>query len=423
MSNQRIRVEVVGSDLDGISEHHKNLMSMFATPIERICGPALRQFVPMIPDSPGWDLTELQEQRRILKTQDELHNPQAPCRRNCYVLHAIVCGALYGLCSNACYSDGTPLTEDSEIAFMPDLLYKGGGAKMIEWARTVGHALLGHHIALGQWNDLLFEMFLGKETQSGSLANLMSSSRSNFMNQLNPNLDQLRLGAQANGLAAVVEMLVNTTVRGESFCYLHIQRGQIVSFPLTEDQYIQASRYIEPAFGLELDPEPQNSTLRHFEIGDPACTTRVDVEPCWDDDPRTVSFVVRLSGVPIASLNISAFLDRISYGNVECKCPRPLWEVPVPFAERWHLLHIYQMQRRRIKGMSFRRVDVDFPGNRILVDASRSVAATIYAVCILHARHMYVAKWCLKCSYDIAIDKSQNQNSVAIVLPYREGSS
>ena len=149
---------------------------------------------------------------------------------------------------------------------------------------------------------------------------------------------------------------------------------------------------------------------------------RVDVEPCWDEDPRTVSFVVRLSGIPIASLNISAFLDRISYGIIDCKCPRPVWDVTVPLAERWQLLHIYQMQRRYIKGRSFRRVDVDFPGSRILIDASRSVATTIYAVCNLHVRHMFVAQKCLQCSYDVAKRNTQ-YSGIAIVLPYREDTS
>lgn len=93
-------------------------------------------------------------------------------------------------------------------------------------------------------------MFLGKDTESGSLT---AASKKSYINQQNPHRQRLLLGAQANGLTAVADMLVNTTVRTEPFCRFHINRGQILNFPLTEDSYIQASSYIEPASTLDLD--------------------------------------------------------------------------------------------------------------------------------------------------------------------------
>ena len=113
---------------------------------------------------------------RILKTLDEFHNPQTRYRRSCHVLYAMVCGALFGLCSNAYYSNGTLLAEDSENALMPDVLYGRCGAKIKQWATMVGHALQGHQ-------DLLFEMFLGKQAQSYSLANMASSSSGSHIKQ------------------------------------------------------------------------------------------------------------------------------------------------------------------------------------------------------------------------------------------------
>jgi len=413
--NQTIHIEIAATDHDEVADHHKNLLSEFSPNLGSVCGPSLRHFVPMSSHSPGWGLVELKEQMRIIRTPNELANPASPCRANCYVLYAIVCGAIYGLCSNACYDNGDVLSEDSEVAFIPDILYDGAGVRFKKWAEIVGMSLMiGHHTSLSQWNDLLFEMFLGKDTQSGSL---LSTARNNYINQQNPYRDRLLLGAQANGLAAVSDILVHPSAQAESFLYIHIQRGQILSFPLTEDQYIQASSCVEPAQTLELDPDPRNDRLYRFDGEHPDSAMRVDVEPCWEDDPRTVSFVVRLQGIPIASLNIFAFLDSITYGQSPCKCSNPVWEVLVPVSERWQRVSLYQLQRRTFRGMSFRRADVSYTDNRILIDASQSAAATIYAACTLQVRHLMVASECLSCAYRHAMRNLQSAG-VAVLIPH-----
>ena len=414
-SYQSIHINIAESELDGVSEHHKNLTLDFSPHIHRICGPSLRHFVPMDPKSPGWRLAELKEQMRILRTREELENPKSPCRNNCYILYAIVCGAFYGLCSNACYDNGSVLGDDSEVAFIPDLLYEHGDKRLKHWAQIVGSSLMtGHHTSLNQWNDLLFQMFLGKDTQSGS-SRITTGNR-----YISRQSQQLLLGAQANGLAAVSEMLVNPTTRVLSFCYIHIQRGQMLSFPLTEDQFILASTYVEPAWMLTMDPEPENTRLYRFDGEYPDSAMRVDVEPCWEDDPRTVSFMVRLQGIPIASLSIAVFLDRMSRGMITCQCRNPSWEISVPVHERWQHVSLYQLQRRQFKGTSFKRADVDYEDNRILIDATQSIAATVYAACILHVRHLFIARECLTCAHRVALGNSTQNAGVAILIPYQE---
>ena len=415
-SNQNIHIDIAESELDGISEHHKNLTLDFSPQIHRICGPSLRHFVPMDSKSPGWSLAELKEQMRILKKPEELENPKSPCRNNCYILYAIICGALYGLCSNACYDNGRVLGDDSEVAFIPDVLYEGSCTRLKHWAHIVGCSLMiGYHTSLNQWNDLLFEMFLGKDTQTGSL---VTTAGNKYINRQNPYREQLLLGAQANGLAAVSEILVNPAARVLSFCYIHIQRGQMLSFPLTEDQFILASTHVERAFDLDMDPEPENTRLYRFDGEYPDSNMRVDVEPCWEDDPRTVSFVVRLQGIPIASLSIGAFLDSMTYGLITCQCQKPSWEISVPVHERWQHVSLYQLQRRQFKGKSFQRADIGYADNRVLIDATQSVAATIYAACILHVRHLFIAQECLICAHEKALLNTQNAG-VAILIPYQ----
>ena len=354
---------------------------------------------------------------RILKTREEYENPKSPCRNNCYILYAIICGALYGLCSKAFYDNGRVLGDDSEVAFIPDVLYEGSCNRLKHWARIVGRSLMmGHHTSLNQWNDLLFEMFLGKDTQSSSV---ITTAGNKHINRLDSYREQLRLGAQANGLAAVSEILVNPTARVLSFCYIHIQRGQMLSFPLTEDQFILASTYVERALGLPMDPEPENTRLYRFDGEYPDSTMRVDVEPCWEDDPRTVSFMFRLQGILIASLSIGAFLDTMTDGLIICQCQDPSWEISVPVHERWQHVSIYHLQRRQSKGQFFRRGDVGNADNRVLIDATQSAAATIFAACSLLVGHLLIAQECLVCAHKQALLQTQNAG-VAILIPYQE---
>ena len=415
MFHQNVQIEIPDSELVGVSEHHKSLISDFSPVLERICGPAMRQFIPMSPHSPGWNLSELREQMGTLRAEKELLRTRSPGKDSCYVLYAIVCGAIYGLCSKTCFDSGDALNEDSEIAFIPDVLYEGGGERLRSWARTVGHSLSGHNAALAQWNDLLFEMFLGKDTESGSLT---ASSKKSYIGQQNPYRQRLLLGAQANGVTAVSEILINSTVRAESSCCFHISRGQILNFPLTEDSYIQASTYIEPASALNLDPEPRNSILRGFDTDGTESAMRIDVEPSWGEDPRTILFMARCQGVPVTTLNISAFLDRMSYQTVPCACPEALWEIPVPVTEQWRRISSYQLKQMMKKGKSFRRADVSCADAKILIDASESAAATIYAISVLHVKLFFVAKDCLFCAHKQALLNSQNGN-VTILIPYQ----
>ena len=202
------------------------------------------------------------------------------------------------------------------------------------------------------------------------MTSMNAPSTTNYLNMQNPYYQRLYLGAQANGLTAIADILVEITTKLESFCNSHISRGRILNFPTTESQYIQASTYIAPALNIQLDREPNNIMLHRFDPKYSDLSLRADVEPCWEDDPRTVLFILRSQGVPIATLNILAFVDRISYNIVTCKCPKPSWEVAVPATERWQLVSLYQLVRTRFKGMSIRRVDVNLTDARILSDGS-----------------------------------------------------
>ena len=303
---------------------------------------------------------------------DETSDKSYP-RDNAYILYTIVCGAIYGLCSNMCFDRGAILNEGSEIAFLPDLIYRSSGRKVKMWARTLGSAIQrGHHarIPLSAWNDLIFELFLGKDTETFMLMAMNAPSNTTYMNSQNPDRQRLYLGAQANGMIAVADILVTLSNRLEPFCHFHISRGQLLNFPLTEAHNIEASTFVEPALTLDLDLELHNTSLYRFDSSSIDYELRVDIEPCWYDDPRTVIFVLRSGDVPISRLDILAFVDRMSYEIVECKCQNSSWDVNVRAAEWWQLVTLHQMMRTRFKGMSTRMVDVSFGDHKILIDGS-----------------------------------------------------
>ncbi|KAL8722210.1 MAG: hypothetical protein Q9225_001255 [Loekoesia sp. 1 TL-2023] len=400
MRNQTCQIEIEDVEPAGVPEHHKSLISEFSPELHRICGTAMRQYIPNSPLSPGWDLSEIRLHMDTLIGEEQSAHTTSPCRDSCYILYAIVCGAIHGLCSNVWLDSGHPLSEDSEVGFAPDVIFQNGGKKLKEWATTVGHCIRQCQIPLDTWSDLMFEIFLGKDSESSAFNSMNAPSTTVYMNMQNPHRQRLVLGAQSYGLTAVSDMLVKLTTKKEAFCYYHISRGQMLSFPLTEDFCIEASTYLEPAWRMSLDPEPNNLTLYRFDSEYEELAMRVDVEPCWADDPRTVLFVLRSQGVPISTLNIYAFLDRMSWNTVGCTCQKPSWEISVPTSERWQLVSLYQLLRLRNKGMSSRRVNASIKDVKIFIDASQSVAATIYAICILHTSHLGVATECLACTYD-----------------------
>ena len=80
-------------------------------------------------------------------------------------------------------------------------------------------------------------------------------------------------------------------------------------------QFPSYRRFIHPFFvlyravsALDLNPEPSNSILHRLDTDHTESTMRIDLEPSWQEDPRTVSSMVRCQRVPVTTLNIPAFL-------------------------------------------------------------------------------------------------------------------
>lgn len=66
MYQRNVQIEITDPELMGVSEHYKSLISEFSPELERVCGPAMRLYIPPSSHSPGWNLSELNEQMRTL---------------------------------------------------------------------------------------------------------------------------------------------------------------------------------------------------------------------------------------------------------------------------------------------------------------------------------------------------------------------
>ena len=47
----------------------------------------------------------------------------------------------------------------------------------------------------------------------------------------------MNVSAQANGMVAVLQMIVAPSITSQEVLIFHVNRGQILSFPLTEDEF------------------------------------------------------------------------------------------------------------------------------------------------------------------------------------------
>ena len=155
-----LKVKLVSQDWQTISSHHSSLLTSFSANLACICGPAMRQFVPMSSRATGWDPVKLGEQfNRLSGTLEEQTDLDEDIRDNCYILISIILGTLYGVCSRFCKDEGRQMSEDSEIAFKPDIVFS---ARLKYWATQIGLALKpGVH--LDQWMETVYEMYLGHD--------------------------------------------------------------------------------------------------------------------------------------------------------------------------------------------------------------------------------------------------------------------
>lgn len=397
-------------------DHHASLLRVFSPHLAKVCGPPMKNFVPDRVEGDSWSPDRIEEQLRILRTQEDDFQPDPTLRDNCYILIAIVLGAIYGMVSKFCRENAREFDLDAEVAFTPDIVYQ---RRLKDWATLISLPLNAPP-SYKDWNLGVIELILGHKALELNGWFAMGTSEPSLSGAKGVGSShQLPigtvLGAQANGIAAVLDIVVDPSLKPEAVVILHVQRGQVLSLPVSGHGYIEASQRQEPAVVMELAPEPDIATLEIKEPLSTGSSMRIDAEPCWEGDPQTVVFRARFEGMLLCPVNIMTVISRLQQNSIPCTCRQPTLTLAVPASDRWYSLDIENFRRRKFNG-SRRRVDLSSESKaKVLVDALESEAATLYAIGAIQCQDVFVCRGCLKCIKK-RVEERWRKGSLAVIL-------
>jgi hypothetical protein len=200
------------------------------------------------------------------------------------------------------------------------------------------------------------------------------------------------MGMQANGVVAISDLIVRASMSSTSVLLYHLQYGQLIDHPIDDDGYIRASLAMGPSKMIPLHPEHETSVLNAATSG---VTIRIDVEPDWENDPRTVVFRARQNGLCIASFSphtVASRLQMLRKGEL-CFCKGLTTSIDVAVSERWQVVDITQLStgnNQRVRLTS---------GQRIFVPAAGDEASALLCLGWLDCDSVVVARDCLKCAH------------------------
>lgn len=119
-------------------------------------------------------------------------------------------------------------------------------------------------------------------------------------------------GTQNNGLTVVMEFVLQPSSKLSSMLTFHSRRGQLLDIPtkqgsITERQCRIQSLNFSELHALESKAEMISTLLNTWPgSSDPI---RIDVEPCWDDDPEQCCLCIRLGGLCRFEMSMTRLFD------------------------------------------------------------------------------------------------------------------
>ncbi|KAK3983800.1 hypothetical protein QBC44DRAFT_391434 [Cladorrhinum sp. PSN332] len=372
--------------------------------LHRLCVPAFVNFVGPWHnlDLKLWDLSDHEKFFAVRRESGY---------KSHYTILAIALGAMYGICSHACQDQGEPLWGSSEIAFNADSLYRNGCGRLRKWARMVGLALEGS-LQYHQWTELLFEMFVGAGDNKGEEDAAVSSKGDGYV-----------FGIQCNGFTAVSDILVRLKINPQSLSVFHITRGQLLNLPCDERGYVKGSTFLPYSVTINeaLSWTYERRLYRTKDSTFDSKSTRLDVEPCWDDDTRTVILSMRQMGKRVASLNLGRVLQRMSRCVVTCSdsCERRSNEAALPSGQGgwWYRLYIASLRPNNLKLKPGQQAKLKRNGRSFLIDASQCQEAFVYVLGIIDTDRIVIAQDCLECAFKTTPPTRTNESTVIVIPP------
>ena len=335
-----------------------------------------------------------------------------------HVMVAIVLAAVFAIGAKGLRINGASMTTDAEVAISRDLLYD---KRVYDWANIAGLALLGV-VTPAKWTGFLLQLSTGgthKQPLGEVATNVSISGNSYHMPSVgNLNEQGLRvsnvMGMQANGVVVVSDLIIRASISNISILLYHLQYGQLIDYPIDDDGYIRASLAMGPSNIISLTSEHETSMLNTAKSG---VTIRIDVEPDWENDPRSVVFRARQNGVCIASFSphtVASRLQQSRKGEL-CLCKGLTTSVEVAVSEHWRSVDMTQLVRG-----NGRRVGL-LSDHRIFVPAAGDEASALLCLGWLDCDFVVVARECLKCAHSgLKAVLGKRESTVAIVSVVQE---
>ena len=419
----KVRLDVVSSGYEVVRESHKHLIGTWSPHLARILRPALDDYVPTMLDH-DWSPAAIKGFYERRNNGEMIAFEETELINNVYTLTAIILGTVYGACSRslipmAANPDEKLGIESLELAFSPDSI---SNHKIFGWASDFGQAL-GGLLDSSRWTALLLELATGidhpqrldEKPTAGKAGKLYKVVANTDVQVLHVRVSDI-FGAQANGVFAVSDFVVQPSTCADSSLAFHVGTGRILNLPVNEEGYLLASPSKTPTSELHLDRGPELEVLRRQSESTAVPQLRMDVEPHWAEDEKTVCLTVRSRGVVVAILNIGDFLKKLMISSVSCSCTNPAVEVRVERADRWRIVTIHQLLHRNSLNVSTCAAFIHDP-NRILVDAQGDDTCRAFAAGTLSCRRMAICKECVLCAYKNATEKRPSSTgSVALII-------
>jgi hypothetical protein len=140
---------------------------------------------------------------------------------------------------------------------------------------------------------------------------------------------------------------------------------------------------------------------------------RIDFEPDWEDDPRTILFRARVEGMVKYIFRPRQLIDMLTNGGdsalavriISCNCRTPVFEIPVPLSEKWKALEMSQLIGVVVEPDEILKPLIPRSENSLCIYTAGDVASQALCLAIFGANVVF-AKDCLKCAYQYGRERT-----------------
>lgn len=293
----------------------------------------LRKFLPSNPDTDSiWALITAVGQFQGLSV-DYLDLPQEDNSDDWYITRTAVLAAVYALCCRWLHPDDSMADLlDTEVAFCPDFIRRGNLAPWTSFecfstsvfAERMPSVFnpnwrFASTMTQSKWLHLLYLVFSGTPKDPGMDRRLPRMPSSADL------LNKTILGFQKNGIVLLPEFLVNPSADpGDWFTY-RLRTGQILDLPLDEDGFICHANRPENTIAPDVweygSVGKETTLVENLPLD---VDIRLDAEPWWEADERTIVFRARVGGIVKAIFSPEALYKKIHYRmEPACDCITP----------------------------------------------------------------------------------------------------